>query len=86
VLRANLPLCEGGVVRSPTVARTKLAADTFSMTKKPEPPEPIRWEIFKIAKKSVWVGNVEARDAATAVQKAAEEFKIDVRRLYARRR
>jgi len=56
------------------------------MTKNPESPAPVRWEIFKIAKKSVWVGSVEAHDAATAVQKAAEEFKIDARRLYARRR
>jgi hypothetical protein len=36
------------------------------MTKSPEPPAPIRWEIFKIAKKSVWVGSVEAHDEATA--------------------
>ncbi len=56
------------------------------MTKKPGPPEPVRWEIFKIAKNSVWVGSVEAHDEATAIQKAAEEFKIDARRLYARRR
>jgi len=55
------------------------------MTKSPEPPAPVRWEIFKIAKKSVWVGSIEAHDEATAIQKAVEKFKIDARRLYARR-
>jgi hypothetical protein len=43
-------------------------------------------EIFKIASKSVWLGSVEAPDEATAIEKAAEEFKTDARRLYARRR
>jgi len=56
------------------------------MTKSPEPPAPIRWEIFKIASKSVWLGSVEAPNEAEAIRKAAEEFKVDVRRLYARRR
>ena len=55
------------------------------MAKKPEPPAPIRWEIFKIASKSVWLGSVEAADEVAAIVKAAEEFKVDVRRLYARR-
>jgi 1,2-phenylacetyl-CoA epoxidase PaaB subunit len=56
------------------------------MAKQPEPTSPIRWEIFKIARKSEWVGSVEAPDEATAIVKAAEESKVDVRRLYARRR
>jgi hypothetical protein len=50
-----------------------------------QPPAPTRWEIFKIASKSVWLGSVEAANEAEAIQKAAEEFKVDVRRLYARR-
>ena len=68
------------------VEPTYLAADTaWAMAKKPETPALIRWDVFKIAKKSVWVGSVEAPDEASAIQKAAEEFKIDARRLYARR-
>jgi 1,2-phenylacetyl-CoA epoxidase PaaB subunit len=56
------------------------------MAKQPTEPPLFRWEIFKIASKSVWVGSVEAPDEAAAIQKAADEFKIDGRRLYARRR
>jgi hypothetical protein len=50
----------------------------------PEQTKPTRWEIFKIASKSVWIGSVEAPDEASAILKAAEEFKIDARRLYVR--
>src|SRR5262245_29660214 len=48
------------------------------MAKQPEPPAPIRWQIFKIASKSVWLGSGEAPDEAAAIVKAAEEFKVDV--------
>jgi hypothetical protein len=35
------------------------------MAKKPEPPpKPIRWGIYKLASKAVWLGNVEAPDEA----------------------
>jgi hypothetical protein len=45
------------------------------MTKKPEPPKPIISSIYKIAR-AVWLGNVAAPDEATAMEKAAAEFKV----------
>ena len=56
------------------------------MAKKPEPPKPIVWKVYKIANKLVWLGGVEAPDEAGAVEKAAEEFKVPVNRLMAIRR
>ena len=53
------------------------------MAKKPEPPQLSIWDIFKIAKKSVWLGSEEARDKTAAIEKAAQEFKTEARRLYA---
>jgi hypothetical protein len=54
------------------------------MATKPEPPpQPITWSIYKIAAKQVWLGTVEAPDAATAIEKAAVEFKVDTWRLLA---
>ena len=32
------------------------------MAKKPEPTKPIIWNVYKIAKKAVWLGTVEAPD------------------------
>jgi hypothetical protein len=55
------------------VERTKLPADTFSMTKKPEPPEPIRWTIYKLAAKRLWLGTVETADGREAIEKAAAD-------------
>jgi hypothetical protein len=49
---------------------------------KPEPPNPASWDVYKIAKKAVWIGTVEAPDKQAAVEKAAQEFKIEVWRLY----
>jgi hypothetical protein len=48
------------------------------MAKKPEPPKPISWEIFKVAAKAVRLGAVKAPDEATAVEKAAQEFKTEI--------
>jgi hypothetical protein len=45
-----------------------------SMAKKPEPPLLSTWDIFKIAKKSAWLGSVEAPDKAAAIEKVAQEF------------
>jgi hypothetical protein len=56
------------------------------MAKKPEPPKPISWDVYKIAKKAVWLGTVEVPDKQAAVEKAAAEFKVDVWRLYAMER
>jgi hypothetical protein len=42
-----------------------------------------RQQVYKIAKKAVWLGTVEAPDKQAAVQKAAQESKTEVWRLYA---
>jgi hypothetical protein len=44
--------------------------------KKPEPPPPIVWNIYKFASKAVWLGTVKALDEATAMEKAATEFVV----------
>jgi hypothetical protein len=56
------------------------------MAKKPEPPKLIRWNVYKIASKAVWLGEVEAPDEAAAMQRAAAEFKVPANRLMAIRR
>jgi hypothetical protein len=65
------------------IERTYLPADTCRMAKKPEPPTPARWDVYKIAKKAIWLGTVEAPDKQAAVEKAAQEFKAEIWRLYA---
>jgi hypothetical protein len=59
---------------------------TAGMPKKPEPPKPISWNVYKIAAKAVRLGTVEAPDAATAMEKGAAEFKVPANRLMAIRR
>jgi hypothetical protein len=51
--------------------------------KKPEPPTPPSWDVYKIAEKAVWLGAIEAPDKQAAIEKAAQEFKTEVWRLYA---
>jgi len=51
--------------------------------KPPAPRPPTSWNIYKVAKKATWLGTVEASDAATAIEKAAAEFKLHTRRLLA---
>jgi hypothetical protein len=46
------------------------------MAKKPEPPKPTSFDVYKIAEKATWLGTVEAPEQA-AVEKAAQEFKTD---------
>jgi hypothetical protein len=46
------------------------------MVKKPEPLKPVTWNIYKFASKAVWLGTLEASDEATAMEKAAAEFKV----------
>jgi hypothetical protein len=53
------------------------------MAKKPGPPRPIRWNVYKLASKAVWLGEIEATDEAAAMEKAAVEFKTDARLLHA---
>ena len=56
------------------------------MAKKPEAPKPTTWTIYKIASKAVRLRTVEAADEATAIEKAAAEFKVRANRLMAVRR
>jgi hypothetical protein len=57
------------------------------MATKPElPPELTAWSVYKIAKKAVWLGIVEAPDKAAAFEKAATEFKVPATRLLVVRR
>jgi hypothetical protein len=44
------------------------------MAKKPDPPKPTTWTIYKIAAKAVRLGTVEAADEATAIEKGAAGF------------
>lgn len=67
------------------IERTWLAPDTC-MAKKPQPPKPTSWNIYKIASKAVWLGEVEAPDEAAAVAKAAAQFKVPATRLMVIRR
>jgi hypothetical protein len=53
------------------------------MPSKPEPPPLSAWDVYKIAKKAVWLGTVEAPDKDAAIVKAAQEFAADAWRLYA---
>jgi Ser/Thr protein kinase RdoA (MazF antagonist) len=53
------------------------------MAKKPELPTPTSWDVYKIANKAIWLSTVEAPDKQAAVEKAAQQFKTDVWRLYA---
>jgi hypothetical protein len=53
------------------------------MAKKPKRSPPSSWEIYQVAKKSVWLGTVEAPDKQAAIEKGAQEFKVDAWRLYA---
>jgi hypothetical protein len=56
------------------------------MPKQPSPPQsaPLSsWDIYKVAKKAVWLGTVEAPDNSAAIEKAAKEFKAEAWRLYA---
>jgi hypothetical protein len=56
------------------------------MAKRPEPPKPIRWTIYKIAAKAVRLGAVEAPDEAAAIEKGAAEFKVPATKLLVVRR
>jgi hypothetical protein len=60
--------------------------DTAGMAKKPEPPPPLIWKVYKIASKAVWLVDVEAPDEAAAMEKAAAEFKVNANRLMTLRR
>jgi hypothetical protein len=56
------------------------------VARKPEPPAPITWEIFKAAAKLRPLGTVEAADETEAIQKAAAQYKVIASKLIAVRR
>jgi hypothetical protein len=49
---------------------SKTQGDTAGATKEPEPPNPIRWNMYKIASEAVWLDEVEALDDTAAMEKA----------------
>ena len=53
------------------------------MPRKPEPPKPTSWDIYKVAAKVIWLGTLEAPNKKAAIEAAAKEFKTDAWRLYA---
>jgi hypothetical protein len=70
----------------PRIEPTWLPADICCMAKKPEPPKPMSWTIYKIAANAVRLGTVEAPDEAAAIERGAAEFKVPANRLMAIRR
>jgi hypothetical protein len=54
---------------------------------KPEPlPKLTTWSIYKVAAKAVRLGQVEAPDETTAMERGVAEFKVPANRLMAVRR
>jgi hypothetical protein len=45
------------------------------MAKKPKPTTPISWDVYRVAKKSVRLGSVQAPDRNAAIEKGAQKFK-----------
>jgi hypothetical protein len=57
------------------------------VARKPEPPsQPATWTIYRGAKKAIRLGEVEATDEQEAIEKAAEQFKVQGTKLIARLR
>jgi hypothetical protein len=83
----DLQVCQLG--RRPKLhigARAALQRLNVLTLRSPEPPKPISWKIYKIAAKAVGLGDVEAPDEATTIEKAAAEFKAPAAKLIAIRR
>jgi hypothetical protein len=59
------------------------ARQSAAMAKKSERPPLSSWDVFKVAKPSVWLGTVAAPDKQAAIEKGAQEFKAEAWRLYA---
>jgi hypothetical protein len=67
--RGPLRMHERNLIQHPginifLVSKALLATNTAGMAKKPEPPKPMTWNIYKLAIKVVWLGIVEAADEA----------------------
>jgi hypothetical protein len=56
------------------------------MAKKPEPPKPVTWDVYRAAAKLRPLGTVEAADENEAIEKAAAQFKVIASKLIAVRR
>jgi hypothetical protein len=56
------------------------------MAKLAEPPPPSSFDVFKIAKKAVWLATVEATNEHDAIERAAKERNVPAARLIATRR
>ncbi len=56
------------------------------MPKKPQPPPPTTWTIYKVAAKQTRLGEVEAADEREAIERAAKEFGQHASKLIAVRR
>jgi hypothetical protein len=56
------------------------------MARKPEPPKPTSWDIYKVAAKGILLGTVEATDEGDAIEGAAKERDIPAARLMATQR
>jgi hypothetical protein len=56
------------------------------MAKKPEPPRPMTWTIYKLAAKAERLSTLEAPDEATSIERGASEFKVAACGLMAIRR
>ena len=56
------------------------------MERKPDQPPLSSFDVFKLAKKAVWVATVEATDEHDAINKVAQESNIPAYRLIATRR
>ncbi len=46
------------------------------MARKPEPPKPRSWNVYKISSKAVWLGDVEAPDEASAIENAPLTYSV----------
>jgi len=53
------------------------------VVRKPQTPQPMKWAIYKVAAKQIWLGEIEATDEAEAIEKAAEQFKVPATKLMA---
>jgi hypothetical protein len=59
------------------------------MPRKPNEPQPTplpSWSVYRAAHKAIWIGEVEAADERTAIEKAPEQFKVPTTKLIATRR
>jgi hypothetical protein len=71
---SSCPLPQRAGVLSTPFEGTYLAADTCRIAKKPEPPKPIIWNLYKIARMAVWLGTVEAPAGVDPLQQPIGQF------------